>query len=314
MRKPDRHHIHGALAALFVFLVLIVGAFISHNLHLSGAAVKTAATARTAINTTFGQQQAATHRLGAPTSPFLGPYEVGQCGPGVKLMEGALRNLPKPVRTAKPSDCYGKATRAQVIVFQKRLHYKPTGVYNLVTHEQLVKRGGYSKSAKAGLVFLWHLRIAHLHVLLVQHERRTVQIVASHVAKVGGSTLAYSQGPSRSYFPPWPRIPPDTDCSGMSTFILYEAGVGAAVGYYGPGSSVGWTGTLRLQGQRISYGHPSSTASLEPGDLVFYGRAPTWSHVATYIGGGLVVSHGQVGVNVERYDYRRVGEIRRYIF
>lgn len=305
-KQPKR--VHAGLAAVIVVAALVGGGVVGKQLLGSHAAVKTA------ITDTFGQRQAALHVIGSPTAPFLGPYKLGQCGPGVRLMEGALHNLPKPVRKAPPANCFGKATKAQVVTFQKRLHYKPTGVYNLATHTQLVKRGGYSSTAKAGLRFIYEGRLKHQHVLLVQQERRTVQIVSAHVAKVGGSTLAYSQGGTRGYFPAWPRIPPDTDCSGMATYVLYQAGVGAAVGYYGPGSSVGWTGTLRYQGQRISYGQPSSTAGLQPGDLVFYGRAPNWSHVATYIGSGLVMSHGQVGVNVERYNYRPVGEIRRYIF
>lgn len=303
-----RSHWASFIAGIVVVIALIGGTIVAKDLLVSGAASKTA------IQDTFGARQAINHNLTASAAPFLGPYKRGQCGPGVRLMEGALKNLPKPVRKAPPQNCFGTATRNQVITFQKRLHYKPTGVYNLVTHEQLVKRGGYSSTAKAGLRYIYQGRLKQQHVLLVQHERRTVQIVSAHVAKVGGSTLAYSQGSTRSYLPPWPRIPPDTDCSGMATYILYQAGVGPAVGYYGPGSAVGWTGTLRYQGQRISYGQPSSTAGLQPGDLVFYGRAPNWSHVATYIGSGLVVSHGQVGVNVERYNYRSVGEIRRYIF
>lgn len=310
-KTPTRHHIAGAIAATLVTIALIAGAFASGNLHIGGAAVKSQATAKTAITATFGQKQAATHSQTAPVAPFLGPYKLGMCGPGVRLMEGALRNLPKPVRKLPAANCFGKATKSQVIAFQKRLHYKPTGVYNHPTHDALVKRGGYSKTAKAGLRYLYEQRLKKAHMVLVVHERRTVQIVAAHVAKVGGSTLAYSQGPSRSYFPPWPRIPPDTDCSGMSTYILYQAGVGAAVGYFGPGSPVGWTGTLRRQGQHL---YNTSRSNLQPGDLVFYGAAPNWSHVATYIGAGLVVSHGRTGVDVESYTYRPVGEIRRYIF
>lgn len=309
MKAPQRAHYVGAIVALIVGLALILGSIGAKDLLVSGAAVKSSE--NTALTQTFGQQQQEA-RARATSYPFLGPYSYNakhiECGAGIRLMEGALHHLPKPVRTAKPALCFGKATRAEIIVFQKRLHYKPTGVYTLATHQQLVKRGGYSKTAQQGLLFIVQKRAIAVHTALVAKERRTVQIVAAHVALVGGRTLTYSQSGSRSYFPAYPRIPPATDCSGMATYILYQAGVGASVGYFGPGSSVGWTGTLKSQGTPVARG-----ATLEPGDLIFYGYAPNWSHVAVYIGRGLVVSHGQTGVDEPPYNYRPVGEIRRYI-
>jgi cell wall-associated NlpC family hydrolase len=304
-----RHHIPNWAVAAFVILALIVGGFVSRNLHLGSASVKSSA--GTALAQTYGDLQAKSKAAGNGY-PFLGPYHYDskklECGPGIRLMEGALAHLPKPVRKGKPALCFGKATRAEIIVFQKRLHYKPTGVYTLAVHQQLVKRHGYSATAREGLLFIVQKNAIRAHAVLVGKERRTVQIVAAHVALVGGRTLTYSQSSSRSYFPAYPRIPPATDCSGMATYILYQAGVGASVGYFGPGSPVGWTGTLRYQGTPVPRG-----ATLEPGDLIFYGEAPNWSHVAVYIGRGLVVSHGQTGVDEPPYNYRTVGEIRRYI-
>lgn len=307
--RPNRHHLTGALAALLVVGALLVAAFASHNLHLSGAAVKTA------INSTFGAQQAKTHAqfLGNPKAPFLGPYKQGQCGPGIRLMEGALHHLAHPVRPTAGAKCFGSATRKQVIVFQKRLHYKPTGVYNYATHRQLVLRGGYSKAALGDLRYLLSQRLAAEHAQLVVQEHKTIQIIAAHAAAVGGSSLPYTQGPERSNFPPWPQIPPNTDCSGFATWMLYQDGVGYTVGYFGRGSSVGWTGTLTTQGKLVSYGS-TSTKNLKPGDLIFYGSPPSWGHVTVYIGSGLVISHGGRGVNILRYDYTAPGEIRRYIF
>lgn len=304
-----QHKLPTWIAALIVLVALIGGSIVGKELLTSGAAVKSSS--GIALTQNYGDLQAASKAAGNGY-PFLGPYRYDakhlECGAGIRLMEGALRHLAKPVRTAKPALCYGKATRNQVEAFQRRLHYKPTGVYNLATHEQLVKRHGYSQTARQGLLFIVQKNAIAAHTVLVDKERRTVQIVAAHVALVGGSTLIYTQGSSRSYFPAYPRIPPATDCSGMATYILYQAGVGASVGYYGPGSPVGWTGTLKGQGTPVPRG-----ATLEPGDLIFYGAAPNWSHVAVYIGRGLVVSHGQTGVDEPPYNYRPVGEIRRYI-
>jgi hypothetical protein len=303
--KPTRQHLLGAVASGTVILALLIAGFASHTLHISGAASKTA------IDVTFGKQQAVTHARGDPGAPFLGPFKVGRCGPAVRLMEGALRHLRHPVRTSKPQACFGPATRKQLIVFQKRIHARPNGVYNYTTHRQLVLRGGYSKTAKRALVYIYDQRVRKQHQVLVVHQRKAVQIIAAHAVKVGGNSLPYTQGPSRSNLPPWPRIPPATDCSGFATWVLYQAGAGGPIGYFGPGSSVGWTGTLRTQGVHISN---TRQPNLQPGDLVFYGYPPNWGHVAVYIGGGLVVSHGGPGVNIYRYDYRSPGEVRRYIF
>jgi cell wall-associated NlpC family hydrolase len=303
----NKHHLVGAAAATIVIVALLIAGFASHTLRLSGAASKTA------IDAAFGSKQASVHLQGDANAPFLGPYHYSkgkkyECGPGIKLMEGALHHLPIPVRKGKAASCFGPATKAEIIVFQKRLHYKPTGVYNLATHRQLVKRGGYSKTAKLGLVYIYRKRVRAAQLLMVQHERAEIKVIALHVQRVGGSTLTYTQQyPQRQEFPAWPAIPPATDCSGMATYILYQDGVGAAVGYYGPGSPVGWTGTLRHQGQHIS---TTNTKYLYPGDLLFY---HDWGHVAVYIGAGLVVSHGGTGVNILSYTYSTIDEVRRYI-
>lgn len=305
--KPTRQHITGGIATAVLLLALLLGSVLAHNLLVSGASVKTA------IGQDFGAKQAVAHQQGATTAPFPGPYRYAkgrkfQCGPGVHLLGGALikeHAYPKAVKKA-PS-CYGPGMKAAVVTYQKRIHYKPTGTYNLVTHEYLVKHGGYTTTAKAGLVFLYQQKVAAAHLVLVQHERAEIKVIALHAARVGGNTLIYSQGSERGYFPAWPRIPPATDCSGMSTWVLYEAGAGATIGYYGPGSPVGWTGTLRYQGRHIS---TTDTRYLYPGDLIFYHG---WGHVAVYIGGGLVVSHGTVGVHIESYRYSTIDEIRRYI-
>lgn len=309
-----KHHVSNGLAALIAIVALIAGSIGGKELLTSGAAVKSSSTAGTAIGQDFGSKQALVHRLGEADAPFPGPYKYArgkkyQCGPGVHLLGGALIRVhayPKAVKKA-PS-CYGPAMKAAVVTYQKRIHYKPTGAYNLVSHDYLVRHGGYTKTAKAGLVYLYQQKVTAAHLVLIQHERSEVKIIGLHAARVGGNTLVYSQNAyTRGIFPVWPRIPPATDCSGMSTWILYEAGAGASVGYYGRGSPVGWTGTLRYQGRHIS---TTDTRYLYPGDLIFYHG---WGHVAVYIGGGLVVSHGTVGVHIESYRYSHVDEIRRYI-
>lgn len=302
--KLNRDHIKAAVATTLALGALAGGATVGKNLLESNAA------APRAVDASFGAKQAAAHALGSTDAPFLGPYKYTkgkkyQCGPGVHLLAVAYKRV--KVATSTPS-CFGPGMQSSTGKYQTRIHYKPTGVYNLVTHTYLVKHGGYTKEAKAGLVYLQQQRVVAEHLVQIQHQRAEIKPIAIHIAKVGGSTLTYSQNSStRAIFPAWPGIPPATDCSGMSTFILYQDGAGASVGYFGPGSPVGWTGTLRYQGRHIS---STATKYLYPGDLIFYHN---WGHVAVYIGGGLVVSHGQTGVYIESYKYSHVDEVRRYI-
>jgi hypothetical protein len=77
--------------------------------------------------------------------------------------------------------------------------------------------------------------------------------------------------------------------------------------YIAEGFAVHNTGTL------CQHGH--AVASPQPGDLVFYGSGAPWHHVAVYVGGGRVVSHGsEGGPFLEAMDYRGDrGQIRRYV-
>lgn len=287
--------------SLVVVVALVAGGLGAHELFPSGAAVTKTATAADRA----GVLQAKAHSAPAPAEvPFLGPFKVGNCGPSIKAMDSALIRL--KVRKSLPASCYGKATAKQVAAFQKRIHYKPTGRYTLVTHLAVVKRHGYTAAARDVVI----ARARHNYVLLY---RSTVQRVSAHIALVGGTTLPYCQSSSRQILPAWPRIPPCTDCSGMAIFIEYQSGAGPQVGYFGPGSPVGWTGTLAVQGVHVAHGAP-----LQPGDLVLYpsssARGPPWGHVAVVVGHGLVISHGSRGVKLLPYNYRPVGDVRRLVY
>lgn len=278
-----------------VLIALFGGSYAAKQLLTSGAA-----TSRLTASQRFGLQQARTHRaFGAKEVPFLGPFKRGQCGPQVRLMEGALRRV--HVRKTKAAPCFGRATRLQLIAFQRRLHYKPSGVYNLATHNALVRLHGYTRKARNDLIY-------YQAKLVKDHIKKTVLIVTSHAFVVaGGSSWPYCQSGQRSYFPAWPRLPPCTDCSGFATWVAYQSGYGAAVGYLGPGSPVGWTGTLGRQGIPVNANGP-----LQVGDFVFYGFGFPWGHVAVYIGHGMVISHGGPGMHELPYNYRAVGQVRRY--
>lgn len=279
------------VAGLAVGIALVGGGVASKTIYDSSASSTTLASRN-------GTLQAKYHNTPDPVVPFLGPFKSGQCGPAIKIMDRALIHLHFRIHPAK--SCFGAYTKLTIVNYQKHLHFKPTGIYTLVVHNELVKHNGYVKSDR---ILLQALQQAQYNAMV----RKNVLVIAGHAKLVGG-TLNYSQSSSRTIFPAWPRLPPATDCSGFVTWIAWQAGFGATMGYFGPGSSVGWTGTLGVQGTRVPAGAP-----LKIGDLVFYGARYPWGHVTMYLGHGLVISHGSIGVSILPYNYNSVGDIRRFI-
>jgi hypothetical protein len=293
-----REHVQSAIVGGAIAVALIGGTFAAKQLLESGAAVRTA-------GDKYGLLQAKAAANPPPRIvPFLGPFAhnvkgVQECGPAVRLMEGALRRTKPPVRKAAPRNCLGEATKKQLQVFQKRHGIRTTGIYGSRTHRALAPR--YTRAQRRDLIYIARIQ-------LLRKQRAAVLVAAGHARVVGGR-LPYCQSSIRSYFPAWPRIPPCTDCSGYATWIEYQAGVGPRVGYFGPGSPVGWTGTLARQGHAVGTRGP-----LRVGDLIFYGGGYPYGHVAVYIGHGLVTSHGSVSVKTLPFNYRPVSAVRRLIY
>jgi hypothetical protein len=102
------------------------------------------------------------------------------------------------------------------------------------------------------------------------------------------------------------------DCSSFATWCLWTGldhfGVSDIVN--GQKWRAGFTGTMLDHGQRVT------RANIVRGDLLFYaGRDGKINHVTIYIGGGMVISHGQEPGPVKvRMDYRPIAQIRRYIY
>jgi cell wall-associated NlpC family hydrolase len=96
------------------------------------------------------------------------------------------------------------------------------------------------------------------------------------------------------------------DCSAYTTWIFwwcrkYLRGSAGEDIVNGQDWKAGYTGT------QLQYGrtHKQGVGAWYPGrTLVFYGK-PTVSHVAIYVGDGMVVSHGsESGPNYVRWNYR----------
>lgn len=107
------------------------------------------------------------------------------------------------------------------------------------------------------------------------------------------------------------EYPTEADCSAFTTWCIWNG-----LDHYGVRDTVngtrwtsGYTGTQKTHGKPVNL-----RINWRSGDLVHYG-ASTGSHVAIYIGGGKVISHGsEGGPMVLSWDYRSdFAETRRYI-
>jgi hypothetical protein len=111
------------------------------------------------------------------------------------------------------------------------------------------------------------------------------------------------------------QYPNYADCSAMATWLLWDAmarpyGVRDLVN--GAAWRAGYTGTQYTRGKAVQH-----DKNLKVGDLIFYGNQGGGipEHVAIYIGGGKVFSHGsEAGPYILGLDYRRDRRMsRRYI-
>lgn len=108
------------------------------------------------------------------------------------------------------------------------------------------------------------------------------------------------------------QFPAYADCSSFTTWLLWDATRRCGFGDFVNGCSwnYGYTGTQVQHGRDV----PVNRARLLVGDLVFYGGWAVPSHVAVYVGGGLVVSHGnERAPSLLRWDYRTPSRVKRYV-
>ena len=88
---------------------------------------------------------------------------------------------------------------------------------------------------------------------------------------------------------PYYYVPAESRHPVMAAIGLFFMILGAGMWVNGAGWAAGYTGTQAMHGRVVSLD------ALEVGDLVFYGRAWPYGHVAGYVGGGKVISHGSEG-------------------
>lgn len=184
--------------------------------------------------------------------------------------------------------------------FQRRYRIKADGVYGPATHRKMVDSGGFDKYGR-------YLMSTAPKTAAATGVRDRIVAAAKFGANHRGG-IRYTQSNLRMYGVRnkirIPRVTPYEDCSSFATWCYWHAGAPDPNGRGYDG--YGFTGTQAARGKRIT--------TPKPGDLIFYGSGPNYSHVTVYIGNGLCVSHGsEAGPMVLNYKYRPVSTIRSYV-
>lgn len=187
--------------------------------------------------------------------------------------------------------------------FQKAKGLKVTGVYDKKTHAKL--------APSFDAYGVW---------LLGQNpnqspEEKVAQAIVNTAIYTYNmrAQIHYSQGSHRMDFVRLkirpPKVPTETDCSGIATFDYWAAYAPDPNGNHFNG--YGYTGTMAGHGVQVRI---KSIKDAKPANLALYGRRPNFSHVVVCIGGGKGISHGsEPGPLLVNLDYRGdLAEIRRY--
>ena len=103
------------------------------------------------------------------------------------------------------------------------------------------------------------------------------------------------------------RAPTYSDCSAFVTWIYWTVFGNGPDFLNNEGWRAGYTGSLIQHGRSV----PANTGALQVGDLCFYYHP--MHHVAIYVGGGMIVSHGMDPVGYYQWDYAPVDYCRRYL-
>lgn len=193
---------------------------------------------------------------------------------------------------------FGPVAVRQLKRFQRRYGVRPDGVYGKATHRKALASNAidrYGASLFRRVVVPKPGKIsAVVSTALLGHRKRSQIFYTQSWLRM--------QGVKQRIRPP--RVPRWEDCSSFATWCYWVAGAKDpnGLGYNG----MGYTGTLARNGRRVD--------SPRAGDLIFYGGGWPYGHVAIYIGGGRVVSHGSSGgPYLLHWRYRPVSAIRRYL-
>lgn len=245
--------------------------------------------------------------MSAPVVPFVRKLAVGNSGPDVIAVKRAL-SRGGWMEWGDFTPLYGPYAAQAVKAMEKTKGYKQTGVYAFTRHEAL------RKSRRQGTTNEWAFDALSIKILngeaVTPEERMRSGIVDAAVYSiVRRDTISYAQIRPMTDMAPPPNVPNTMDCSWHATWCYKSAGAPDPNGRGYSSPILGYTGTLYPRGT------PISVVQLQLGDLVFYGwRDGIPTHVAVYIGGGYVASHGQQsGPSKVPVTYRQVTGCRSYL-
>lgn len=239
--------------------------------------------------------------MGRKVVPFGRNIALVARGPDTRAVKRALARAGhgKLGTIATSAPIFGPVAVLHLRAWKKTVPGLPvTSVYGLASHRQLVPHfddyciSEYTRGAS---------------------EPRDRIIAAALALYAVRDLILYTQGPHRMTIVRKqlrPPFPPETiweDCSSAATGVYWIADIADPNGRDYDG--YGWTGTL------CEHGRPVTLEQAQPGDLVFYGPGPPWTHVAVYLGGGRVWSHGSnEGPLILLIDYRPDrGQVRSYV-
>lgn len=234
--------------------------------------------------------------------------KLGMTGNDVWALNRALLAGGYLKGVTKPAAKFDEHTRRGVVRLQTAKKLKPvTGKFGPKSFKAL-----YTNYDKFGAALTQKTWIA-LHKTHTTSSRQAKQAQAMKNMKYRRdkrSQIHYTQSSKRmqgvksKMRPVPPKLSIWEDCSSECTYEDWLVGWPDpnGLGYSGQG----YTGTMIRHGKLV--------ANPQIGDKVFYG-ASRWdiNHVAEYIGGGMVHSHGsESGPEPHPINYRPVRQIRRY--
>lgn len=216
--------------------------------------------------------------------PFKRPLTLGSRGKDVRAVKRALARAGHgSLKGITP--VFGPFAVRNLKAFQKRIPgINPSGSYGKISHNNLAPFfDDYAMSLYNGQPVV---RKASKEEMI-----RAKIVAAALLAKAHAPLIHYTQTSKRMQGVRekirLPKFPIWEDCSSMATWTYWAAGAPDPNGRGYDGA--GYTGTLALRGRQIA------EVMMKPGDLVLYGFAYPHKHVAIYVGGGKVVSHGSEG-------------------
>lgn len=249
-----------------------------------------------------------------PNVPFCRTLQKGLSGDDVVAHKRAIsRAFPDLYPWWKQgfSKVYGEQFADAVARAQIKMNFTATGKITKEFHDAVEKKRAENKPTEWAFDdYAIHLATKHCRI-----EQKTIRqkIVDAAFFWYGHrADIRYSQYRPMQLRRP-PQVPDRWDCSGFLTNCHYAGGASDPNGRGYDG--LGYTGTLMSTGRKCTFDE------MQPGDAIFYGYSverpgfpkgsPT--HVALYVGKGMVLSLGSYPMGYYEYDYRRdINHYRRY--